>query len=96
MESFVLQMIALVSYFVPKDSFSGHLIHQLLRCLEVHSSKAQGPDFASCQDHASWDHKLSQAGVATAQAASKLNLSNELTILNYELEPNTRSLVFDS
>lgn len=40
--------------------------------------------------------KLNQAGVATAQAASNLNLSNELIILNYEFETNTRSLVFDS
>lgn len=40
--------------------------------------------------------KLNQAGVATAQVASNLNLSNEFIILNYELETNTRSLVFDS
>lgn len=95
-KSVLKELTALVSCFAPKDSFPGHLIHQLLRHLEVYSSKAQGPDFASGQDHAPWDHKLNQGGVATAQAASKLNLSNELIILNYELETNTRSLVFDS
>lgn len=71
--SYVTELTTLSHSFVPKDGFSGNLIHNFLNS---HSPEVQGP--ALCQAHVPWYHELSVGMVTKAQAVSNLNLFNDI------------------
>lgn len=69
---------ALFFSFVSKDFFPGDFIQQFLRKPQIRSLEVQGPDSTLCLAHIPQDCELSQGMITTAQAASNLNIFDDL------------------